>query len=257
MSKTTFIYALCEPGTRTVRYIGKTVDIKRRFREHLKESVKLPTHLGCWLQHVVRAGQTPNLVVLSKVLGRAWKAEERLYIANARMLGMDLVNLSDGGEGVTQTPEVRKKIGDANRGKPCSLEQRKQISKTLTGRKLPKAHRRAIGNGVRGTVHTPKACRAMQLAKLGRKNPYFGKVGPAHHAFGTKKKNSTSKFPGVSLYIGETGWTRWVAQVSGKRLGYFKLEIDAYKAYTKAVEKLYGPEATTNFPVKCRGQKTN
>lgn len=250
MSKTTFIYALCEPGTRTVRYIGKTVDIKRRLREHLKRSVKLSTHLGCWLQRVVRAGQTPNLIVLSKVSGRAWKAEERLYIANARMLGMDLVNLSDGGEGVTQTPEIRKKIGDSNRGKPCSLEQREQISKTLTGRKLPKAHRRAIGKGVRGTVHGPETRRRVQAAKLGKKNPMFGKCGPAHHAFGTKKKNSTSKFPGVSLYTGETGWKRWVAQVSGKCLGYFKLEIDAHKAYTKAVEELYGPTAKNKLSDK-------
>lgn len=107
------------------------------------------------------------------------------------MLGMDLVNSTDGGEGVTQTPEVRKKIGDANRGKPCSLAQRRQISKTLTGRKLPESQKRAIAKGVTGTRRTPEQRNRYRLSKLGKKNPMFGKTGKLHHAFGKiKQKNS-------------------------------------------------------------------
>lgn len=187
MPSTTFIYALCEPGTRTVRYIGKSNDPKARLRYgHLLESIHLTTHLGRWLQRVVRDGRTPSLVVLSEVPKKLWKREERLYIANARMLGMDLVNATDGGEGITQTRETRKKIGDANRGRPCSPEQRKQISETLKGRKLTGAHKRKIARGVTGTRRTLEQRNHYRLSKLGKNNPMFGKFGKLHPNFGKK-----------------------------------------------------------------------
>lgn len=195
MSKTTFIYALCEPGTRTIRYIGKSNDPETRLRYgHLLDSVKLTTHLGRWLQRVLRESLTPSLVILAEVSKQSWKMEEQRYIANARMLGMDLVNSTDGGEGVTMTPEIRKKIGDANRGKPCSKAQRKQISKTLMGRKLPEAQKKAISEGVTGTRRTDEQRNHYRLSKLGKKNPMFGKTGKLHHAFGKTKQKTVEIF---------------------------------------------------------------
>lgn len=60
-------------------------------------------------------------MTLTEVPDEIGSAAEILYIRLAREGGMNLVNLSDGGEGVTMTPEVREKIGAANRGSknPC------------------------------------------------------------------------------------------------------------------------------------------
>lgn len=250
MSKTTFIYALCEPGTRIVRYIGKSDNPESRLRYgHLSESVRLTTHLGRWLQRVVWSGCEPALVILAEVPKRAWKSEERKHIAAYRRLGADLVNSTDGGEGVTQTPEIRRKIGDSNRGKPRSPEQREQIRRALTGRKLPKSHKKAISNGMTGIRRSLESRQNYRRAKLGDKNPMTGRFGPAHHSFGVKRKGASSKFAGVSWYAHTN---RWAVQVSGKRIGYFLLEKSAAKAYDEVVRRIYGPAARTNFPVLCR-----
>lgn len=202
MPNTTFIYALCEPGSRTVRYIGKSNDPRCRLKYgHLLDSVTRNTHLGRWLKRIARNKQAPNLLILAEVSRRSWKSEERRYIAAARMLGMYLVNSTDGGEGITMTPETRRKIGASLRGNPLGAS---------------------------------------------------GKCGPASPVFGIKHKGASSKFLGVSRYCDSSGYKSWVLNVCGRYLGYFKLEIDAAKAYDKAVRKLFGRKAKTNFPTKRR-----
>lgn len=114
--KTTFIYALCEPGTRTIRYIGKANDSKKRFRQHLKDSTKAKTHLGNWLRLLKSNGGIPHLEILDEVPDSQWEFWEREYIRVFRAIGMILVNSTDGGDGVTMTSEIREKIGAKNRG---------------------------------------------------------------------------------------------------------------------------------------------
>lgn len=150
---TTFIYALCEPGTRKVRYIGKTsTTSKKRLSRHLHETIKLDTYMGRWLRLLRSHEKVPTLVVLKEVEGDGNDAEKR-YIRYAKGLGMRLVNATEGGEGVTMTPEIRKKIGDKNRGE---------------------------SNGMFGRVCSPeerlKKSAQMSLAHAGNKNPSFGKI---------------------------------------------------------------------------------
>lgn len=214
MSSTTFIYALCEPGSRKIRYIGKADCPELRLKEHLRTSLKLKTYLGNWLRRVVKSGKIPNLITLKKVSERSWKTEECRYIAAARMLKIALVNATDGGEGVTMTSETRKKISAANKGRSHSA-----------------AHRLAI-----------------RAAKLGKR----GRTGSAHNLFGVKLVGASSKFLGVSRDSRSGGRKSWRARICGKHFGCFPLEIDAAKAYDRAVRKIYGREARTNFPIKYR-----
>lgn len=106
MPTSTFIYALCEPGTRTIRYIGKANDPKKRLKNHLKKSgsIKGETRLARWLRKV----GIPDLVILREVLTQDWQKSEERYIRLARGCGMDLVNSTDGGEGV-QNPSLESR----------------------------------------------------------------------------------------------------------------------------------------------------
>lgn len=137
----TYIYALCEPGTRRVRYIGMSKDPARRLRQHISRANKgLASPLGEWVRSL--SGK-PNLVVLCETAEAFWQDDEKTYIRAARALGMPLVNSSEGGDGtVNPPPETRAKLSAAvsgpkngNYGKPHSLEWKQNMSRIMTGRK--------------------------------------------------------------------------------------------------------------------------
>lgn len=121
MVKTTFIYALCEPDSHTVRYIGKSNTPKRRLTEHRRASSKHRSHLGNWLRSL--NGVPPELIVLREVSVDGWEVAEERYIRLARGCGISLVNSTDGGEGITNpSDEVRDKMRSAWLGKKHSAE---------------------------------------------------------------------------------------------------------------------------------------
>jgi len=111
----TAIYALCEPD-HTPRYVGKTVRyLHERHKQHIYEAQKrrrLPVHR--WLSK--RIAEEKHLVI--KLLeyvpaGENWAARETAWINQLRGEGFDLLNLTQGGEGLpglTFTPEHREKI---------------------------------------------------------------------------------------------------------------------------------------------------
>lgn len=188
--RTIFIYALCEPGTRTVRYIGKALNLKRRLREHLKVSSRSDSHLGRWLR---RLKEPPALALLHEASEAGGPEAETRFIRIARSIGMKLVNSTDGGEGVTMTRETRKKIsaalkgrplsarhcqaiseskkGDRNPmfGKPHTLEHSSKVRIAQTGKKHSVAWRAAISAGLKGKTRSPAHCAALSAANKGRK----------------------------------------------------------------------------------------
>lgn len=148
----TFIYALCEPDTRKVRYIGKANNPLKRLGLHLSVSAKLDTHLGHWLSKLRESGTKPILSVLREVPEEIWQEEEIGYIRQARELGMNLVNGNGGGiGGHAPTPATREKkriasLGERNgmfgrpsplRGSKKTSEQRLAQSQRQTGGKHP------------------------------------------------------------------------------------------------------------------------
>lgn len=158
MISTAFIYVLKEPTTGEVRYVGKTTNIKTRLTKHCSE--KSHNHRVHWIQHLKSAGQIPVIEVIDEVPIEHWQQWEVAWIKYFREQGCDLVNSTNGGEGVTQTFEIREKIGNANRGRklpPISEEHRRKLSITSTGRKLP--------------PKSPESRAKISAANKGRKKP--------------------------------------------------------------------------------------
>lgn len=71
-----------------------------------------------------------------------------------------------------------------------------------------------------------------------------------NQAFQLKRKNTTSKFRGVSLNRRDSRWWAQI-QVNGKNrlLGRFTHEEDAARAYDKAAREHFGDFAAPNFPI--------
>lgn len=67
------------------------------------------------------------------------------------------------------------------------------------------------------------------------------------------KKNTSSKFKGVSWHKGEGKWVVCIQhQKKMMSLGYFKDETKAARAYDKKAKELFGEFAWLNFPLEER-----
>lgn len=226
----TIIYALCDPDLQipVIRYIGKTVNMRRRFRDHCHQSVKEKTHLGNWLKSLKARKVDPVLLTLTEVPDEIGSAAEVLYIRLAKEGGMDLVNATDGGDGVTMTPEIREKIGAAQLGEKNHMFGKTGSYSPLFGQKHTEERRAKNSASQRSRIKSLEDIEKQSAVNRGR-----------------KKLGSSSAYVGVS-------WCRrlqkWKATIKKVYLGYFTSEVDAAKAYDAAALRLFGPTAKLNFP---------
>lgn len=134
-----YIYALHDPFTLERRYVGKTKDLKERYRCHLLPYYLKPeTYKNRWLRKVLRRGAKPILRVLCEVAD--WEDINQIERDFIRWLGgaSRLTNGTKGGDG----------------------------GATMTGRKLPPRGPSPM-LGVRWAADDPRReqIRAKQLGK--------------------------------------------------------------------------------------------
>ena len=93
------IYALIDPRDKQVRYVGKTIHLRLRFQRHLSPSSKC-IHCSTWIQSLLSIGLKPELITLELLEPDSeWEVCERKWITHFRQNGVDLTNLTEGGEG--------------------------------------------------------------------------------------------------------------------------------------------------------------
>ncbi len=133
-----FIYALIDPRTRLVRYVGKTTKGLRRVKEH-GQPWRLKLHDRCakWLRHLVKHGFVYEHTVLQYSDSENLDTDERWWITYGKLSKWPLTNLTEGGEG--------------SAGRKLSKETRAKISRSLTGKKaspeaVEKCRQRMLGN---------------------------------------------------------------------------------------------------------------
>lgn len=112
------IYALLDPRSQEVRYVGKATHPRRRLSHHLSpRALNLRTLRSSWLKQLLALGLRPELEILEVVPAGEWVAAERRWIAHYRGLGARLTNMTDGGEGMENPPqETRDKLRAAALG---------------------------------------------------------------------------------------------------------------------------------------------
>lgn len=185
--RTTFIYVLNDPRDGRLRYVGKADDPLKRWYQHLSTS-ESQDHRGAWIRSLLAVGLKPELEVLEEIPHEGWQEIEREYIRVFRMLNMNLVNTSDGGDGNTISTEGRQRISKARKGKPLSSAHRAKLSAA----KMGKTNRL-------GKKHSPEALEKMSLAKRGSKHNFFGKKLSAGHRAKLSKARMGIKFSAATL----------------------------------------------------------
>ena len=124
------IYGLIDPITKELRYIGKSNNINKRIKEHLKYSVLKLTHKDHWLYKLRESLLIPEIMIIEEVPNHCWNEHEIFWIEYFRFIGCRLTNATLGGEGFSITKEMRKKIAEAQTGEKSVWFGRKHTEET-------------------------------------------------------------------------------------------------------------------------------
>lgn len=162
------IYALRDPDTRFVRYIGIAFDPTDRMRKHMTPSLlRANSHKNNWLKCLRAQGKRPIFTILAETDDARGPALEMAFIKKYRASGYRLTNSTKGGEGtwgMVHGPEVRAKQRAAKLGKPLSVEHRSAIGIGLQG-----------NSNTRGTRIRPEVLENLRVARAGKPSPQLGK----------------------------------------------------------------------------------
>ncbi len=177
---TTFIYALLDPRTGEIRYVGKANDPKKRLVDHLRQCKFGESHRVHWLRQLLANGVGPLLEVVDEVSQSEWAAAECAYVTFYKEQGCNLVNSTPGGEGFgtgeahplfgrPRPVEVRAKLSAANKGKRMSPEARTKLSVAHTGKVFSAERRANMGAAQIGKRVSAKTREKLRVANTGRK----------------------------------------------------------------------------------------
>lgn len=165
MTGDVFIYSLADPRTLIVRYVGKTINLKHRRNMH-RHGKSAGIHLCRWIAKLKREGVEPIMNVLEATTHEEWPGREIYWIDHFGI--KNLVNMHLGG---CQPPSPK--------GRVASIETRTKISQAKKGICVWSAERPHPGAGkpspCRGQKRSTEFCERMRIAKLGDKNPMFGR----------------------------------------------------------------------------------
>jgi hypothetical protein len=108
-----FIYALVDPRTDRICYVGKSKHPQVRYKEHLRLYGKRSTPTKSWIKSLYALRLFPKLVIIESCAEDRWEAQERHWIAKYREQEGGILNLADGGATPYCPPSLRKELGRA------------------------------------------------------------------------------------------------------------------------------------------------
>lgn len=169
------IYALADPRTNKIRYVGKADDPAKRLLGHLRNCRQAKTHVQRWLAQLAALGLRPTLSILQAVDKSRWAEAERAWIAKGRAEGWPLTNYADGGQGggahkgKAHSAESRQKMSQAHKGEKRTLESVEKQAAQLRGRKRPAEVCAKISAGRKGKSNPAEAIARTAAKNTGRK----------------------------------------------------------------------------------------
>lgn len=213
--KKAFIYALIDPFTNEIRYIGKTYNINLRYNGHLSD--KADTYKTRWIKSLKEKNALPKIEVLEECDYEIWQEREIFWIDFYKNIQKSrLTNYTNGGEGWVnpskelcekrsenakkrwQNKEFRENILKKMKNKKASLETRKKISESHKGKppankgkKASEEVRKRISEAHKGIKPSKETREKMSKASKGRISPRKGK--PAYNRGISPSKETREK----------------------------------------------------------------
>jgi hypothetical protein len=201
--ETTFIYALCDPRTFEVRYVGKSDDPYKRYCHHLIDKSK--TYKVNWIQSLLKLNLLPIRQILEECDKSIWQQREQDWINFYKKIGSDLTNLADGGiggsghRGKHHSEEAKIKMRAAKLGKKISEEHKKKLRDTHLGKKYKSMSlegRKNIGLSGKGR---PSPWKGKHPSEESRLKMSLSHIGKDNHQKGRSPSEETRKRISESL----------------------------------------------------------
>lgn len=170
-----FVYTLHDPREPDVpRYVGWTIDVARRAKEHTSAKKVRETRCSTWRLGLISAGVYPVMTVIESGVGdKLGMVAEAKWIAHYRALvGDRLTNLTDGGEGVCGyrfTEAVRAKMSASHRGKKLSPGVKAMLMAHCVGRTVSAETKAKLSAKKKGRKPLPEHVKKAADARRGMK----------------------------------------------------------------------------------------
>lgn len=135
-----YIYILRCPFTLQVKYVGKTNNPRMRLKQHKSDSRTKICKLKSWIISLKKKGALPVLEIIETCNNDNWKDREMWWINKYKSEGVDLKNMTYGGDGATHlSDEFKLHLSKLNKGKKTYFihPKRKIISSyDLSGKRV-------------------------------------------------------------------------------------------------------------------------
>lgn len=107
-----YTYALVDPRTLEIKYIGITKNISSRLADHIriaKNNSDTNLHKRFWIKQLLELNLEPELIILETCSVEDSSNSEVWWIALCKNLGFNLTNLTEGGDYPSPTAWIGKK----------------------------------------------------------------------------------------------------------------------------------------------------
>jgi len=123
-----YIYTLKDPISKEIRYVGKTKDSKDRFRRHMSDYslIESWTDKNKWLLNLKNSNLEPIMEIIDEGDSNNINSLEVKWISHFRGLGLDLLNMTDGGDGFDWTGR-KHRVETIEKMKLCHPKRREII----------------------------------------------------------------------------------------------------------------------------------
>ena len=160
---TFYIYEHIRKDTGVVFYVGKG---------HGKRHCSKQNRNKYWVNVVAKAGGFDSRIIYTNSSEELILLAEVEKINQLRMLGLELVNLTDGGEGITglkHSEKSKKLISEKLKGRTLSEEHKRKMSVSHTGKSFSEEHKRKMSEVQKGRTFSEEHRKKISEAKKGKR----------------------------------------------------------------------------------------
>jgi len=157
----TFIYTLSHPITDEIKYVGKSDNPAYRLINHCKD--KRLTKNKSWILGLQKSGLKPKLEIIDEIKKTEWEFWEVYWISQMKAWGFKLNNILEGGNSMyTRKKDSNgRKQGGSKKGRKLSEETKEKMREARLGEKNPRF----------GRPHKKESIVKMKEKKYGDNNP--------------------------------------------------------------------------------------